>query len=140
MQENGGWWSECLRNFVLPNAQKTIGDDFYNFLPSLNDRNSSIKPEIQYSFHFSLIPDILYFSIIRGGFLSNDELVKVDDKNSPDTFREPFSGAENEKSKSGSKYALSLCFRKTTLVRQKSSLNLNPAVVDHSNRMLHEQF
>ena len=122
LQENGGWWGE--RNFVLRNAQMTIGDDFYNFLPSLNDRNSLIKPEIQYSFHFSLIPNILYFSIVRGGFLSNDELVKVDDKNSPDSFREPFSGAENDESKSGSKYALSLCFRKTALIRKKSSLNL----------------
>jgi len=138
LQENGGWRS--ARNFVLRNTQMTIGDDFYNFLPNLNDRNSLIKSEIQYSFHFSLIPDILYFSIVRGGFLSNDELVKVDDKNSPDSFRQPFSGAENDKSKSGSKYALSLCFRKTALVRKKSSLNLNPAVVDHSNRMLHEQF
>ena len=125
LQENGGW--RRGQNFVSRRNQTTIGNDLYNFLHRLNDSGIQIvdwsksgcsKSEFRHSLHFSLIPNIKYFSIVRGGFLSNNELrkVKADDQKFRNSFYEPFSEAEKDKFKSETIYALSLCFRKTTLI------------------------
>ena len=133
LQDNGGWRS--LQNFVQPNAQLTIGDDLYDFLLRLNDsgmhsfgwrKTDCSNSEMEFSFHFSKILNILYFSIVRGGFLSQDELIKVeaDDKKFRDSFYKTWHVVETEKSQSGTKYALSLCFRKTNLIQKKCCCNL----------------
>ena len=126
LQDNGGWRSG--QNFVLPNNQSPIGDDLYDFLHSWNDRNMCYigwaEPEFRYCFHFPLIPNIKYFSIVRGGFLSNDELVKdeASDQKFMNSFLNLSPDAVKEKSKSGAKYALSLCFRKTEVIWRNKNM------------------
>ena len=133
--DNGGWMSADERNFVSRNNQTTIGDDLCDFVRGLNDsrKDTVVNTELRYSFHFSLIPDILYFSIVRGGFLSNKDLKsEVDDQKFINSFSEPFPDVK-EKLKSGRKYAFSSCFRKTEVIwKNKSSLI-------HSSA-LHEKF
>ena len=116
LQDNGGWKS--LRNFVFSNEQ--IGDDLDNFLHRLNGSRRHtigwIEPELQYTSHVSLICNTLYFSIVKGGFLPKSDLNKAeaDDQKFLDSFDEPFEDVEE--SKSGTKYAFSLCFRKTNVI------------------------